>query len=87
MRNSNHVVADLLLLGSSVRTQTYDDESGTHLTLITTPEFVHCRNCRGYLSLGVAHDSSLSPRASLSRIAISSGIRGETSTLASASLR
>lgn len=87
MRNSNHVVANLLFLSDSLCAQAHNDKCGTNLAFFSTPVFFHGRSRRGNLRPGVAHDPSLSANASLSRIAISSGTRGDRSILASASLR
>src|SRR5271166_2497180 len=75
MRNSNHVVADPRFLGGPLCTEAHYDESGACLALVAAPVLVHRGSRRGDLGAGVAHIPSLSPRASLSRIAISSGSR------------
>ena len=63
------------------------DEGRAGFAIISTSILVHCHGRRMYIGAGIAHCSSLSPRASLSRIVIRSGTRGDISALASASLR
>src|SRR6202011_3575348 len=87
MSDADHVIADKGFLRSSFGAQTHDNQCRADLTVLAASILVHGCDRRRYLSRGVAHDSSRSARASLSRVAISSGTRGETSTLASASLR
>ncbi len=83
----DHLVANLRFLGGSFRTESNHYERSANLCLFVTAVPVHCGDGGGHLGLGVAHDSSRRATASLSRIRISNATRGETSPLASASLR
>src|ERR1700722_15135658 len=87
MRNLNHVIAHLRFLGGPAGTQAHHDESGADFTRFAASVLVHLGSRRRHLSFRVVHGSSRRARASLSRIAINSGTRGDTSALASASLR
>lgn len=87
MSNANHVVADPRLLRCPVRTEADHDKSRPDLACLVTPVLVHSGSRRCHLGVAVSHPSSLRLSASLSRIAMSSGTRGDVSALASASLR